>query len=75
MADNDCFLCEFIIQNYDDGFCGGRCPYHLKYGNGNGCMEEGSVFLKWDDAKTPKTKKKYAQKFLEQLKEILKDMK
>ena len=60
----DCFLCELF--NDDSERCPG-CPYYDKYGR---CTDGKRPFSKWTDARTVRTRKKYAGLFLEQLKEI-----
>ncbi|MCK5016912.1 MAG: hypothetical protein KAS32_07550 [Candidatus Peribacteraceae bacterium] len=46
------------------------CPYRKKFGYH--CNNDGpqTLFNKWDDAKTPRTRKKYAKLFLNQIKDI-----
>ena len=68
-----CFLCKYTFypKSFWDSECNAKCPYYGKYGI---CYKDGGIYRKWEDAQTKPTKKKYAQQFLEQLKEILKDM-
>jgi len=62
----DCFLCEYTKQK-EDGDCD-NCPYTLKFDLC--CVGKFKEFSKWDDAKTPETRKKYAKLFLTQLREL-----
>jgi hypothetical protein len=72
----DCPLCELFNQKKCKG-----CPYFDKYGRCTPTFvhyetnkQRKTIFQKWCDACIEKTKKKYAKQFVEQLKEILKDM-
>ena len=62
--DSWCFLREYANQF---GFHCGHCPYFQKFG---GCCDEDAPYDKWYEALTPKTRKKYAKLFLEQLKQL-----
>ena len=65
---NDCWFCQHSSQN---GVvkCNEHCIYSKKYGH---CNPDRSLsyFGHWFKAKTPKTSKKYAKLFLEQIKTI-----
>lgn len=63
---NDCSLCE-----YDEPEDCEACPYHAKYGS---CCVCPGPYGEWVWANTQEDRKKYAKKFLKQLKKILKDM-
>lgn len=63
--DNDCPLCEYHIQHPILDLTKCNCPLEKKYGT-NGCYA--TPYQDWEIAKTPKTHKKYATKFLEVLK-------
>ncbi len=43
------------------------CPYWKEYGF---CAKDGNPFGGWDDAKTPRTRKKYAKLFLGQIQSL-----
>lgn len=63
--ENDCPLCECSGSDCDG------CSYHLQFGNCEHQVgKELTIFDRWNYAKTPKTRKKYAKLFLEQLKEL-----
>lgn len=65
--DNDCPLCEYILRiksNCED------CPYLQKFYHCIGSSGRLSIYEKWCNAKTPKTRKKYAKLFLGQLKQL-----
>lgn len=63
-----CPLCEYAWG----GDACPRCPYWQTYGHccPDDSEEEETIFSQWDDAKTSKTRKKYARLFLEQLEEL-----
>lgn len=63
----DCSLCE-----YDDLYNEAPdCEDCLLYQNGFvDCCNPYSPFEKWDSAKTPRTRKKYAKQFLAVLKQL-----
>ena len=61
----DCFLCVYSTKGCQS------CPYFLEYGE---CLGEDSPYMKWEIADIQEDRKKYAKKFLNQLKKILKDM-
>ena len=62
---SDCWFCEYVNQrkNYSDR-CK-SCPYNRKYGH---CYNPESYYDCWEDAETPRTRRKYAKLFLEQIK-------
>ena len=62
---NNCPLCEYTLRH--GGFCGGYCPYYKKFGH---CEGKDSPYLKWSEALSTKTRKRYAQEFLNQLNEL-----
>lgn len=43
------------------------CPYYQKF---DSCTENGAPFDKWEHAKSPQARRKYAQLFLEQLRQL-----
>lgn len=63
-ADNSCWFCEYT-NKWDRG-CK-HCPLVKKLGFG--CGAEECFYGKWEDARTPRTRKKYAKLFLEQIKQ------
>ena len=62
-----CFLCEYGRQMTPRRFSCNVCPYRDKFGH---CNNDGSNFNRWCTARTPKTRRKYAALFLEQLKSL-----
>ncbi len=56
-----CPLCKYASHHCH------RCPYGKVYGS---CCEDETYYLKWVDAMTPKTRKKYATLLLEQLRTL-----
>ena len=71
---DECFLCEYAVQESGTAYLDKRClvcPYYGKYGFKcvNGC----SPYCAWDDADDYDDKKKYAKQFLIQLKALLDD--
>ena len=64
---SDCFLCEYDEQKQNDCVA---CPYCIKYGD---CDDVGQPFIRWANAETKTTRKKYAKQFLEQLKTLLEE--
>ena len=60
-AQNECFLCEYDDQNRDPYMdsCCVYCP--LDWVSKESCHDTDSYYWKWDFAKTPKTRKKYAK--------------
>jgi len=72
-ASNDCWFCEYDNQQVqqqhkcDIGICK-YCPFFQHIGHCN--SNKKSNFSLWDRAKLPKTRKKYATLFLEQIKSI-----
>ena len=58
-----CWFCEYCLQHKDDG-CKG-CPL-----GGNKCECQYMAYNKWNYAKTPRTRKKYAGLFLGQIKSL-----
>ena len=68
-----CWFCEYSEQKKKAGkaICD-SCPYYETYG---ACFDPDEVegyYKKWEDAKTPRTRKKYAKLFLGQLKALQK---
>jgi len=66
---NYCWFCEYTAQkNYGCVRCD-ICIYHKKYGHH--CNRESlkTYYSSWANAKTPRTRKKYAKLFLEQIKQ------
>lgn len=63
----DCPLCEYSLIKKEVHDCLGKCPYYEKFGF---CFGGDSVWHKWNFAQAPRTRKKYAKLFLEQLKEL-----
>lgn len=65
-----CPLCEYSHHclNWGRGRCG-SCPYYKKFGCCYG-DEEDTIYSLWEEAHTPRTRKKYAKLFLEQLKQL-----
>ncbi len=60
-----CYLCEYDVSVQKvDGIPCSHCPLH------HGCDK--GPYDKWETAQTPKTRKKYAALFLEELKALLK---
>ena len=45
------------------------CPYNKKYGH---CNSGGRPYVKWNNARTPHTRKKYAKPFLKQIETLKK---
>ncbi len=76
-GDGYCFLCEYSKEQRKKMKAGsvcGYCPYYKKF---NGCLWARPglplpPFGEWNNARTPKDRKKYAKLFLAQLKELLK---
>lgn len=74
-ADCHCFFCEYQVRKEKrvstkelrtmEG-CG-FCPYFVKY---EYCNAPGTPFYNWDYSRDLRTRKKYAKKFLEQLKTL-----
>lgn len=48
----NCFLCEYTQENCD------KCPLEW---NTESCLDVGSYYRRWLEAKTPRTRKKYAK--------------
>lgn len=69
---SNCWFCEYDYQHPIKGDYSScpACPL-IKH-SGFGCEEKGSYYLKWSNAKTLKTRKKYAKLFLEQIKTLRK---
>ena len=66
--DNNCLFCEYDEkqkERYDSGRACKYCPLIKKLDIH--CMD--SYYCKWCNAKTPRTRKKYAKLFLEQIKQ------
>ena len=67
---DECWFCEYASQrqgaNKTDGSICVYCPYYKTIGKK--CFY--SYFDDWDDAKTPRTRKKYAGLFLKQIRSL-----
>ena len=61
---NDCWFCEYDTQHKK--VCR-SCPLG---GGPNRCLDEDMYYEQWEDAKSPRTRKKYAKLFLEQIKSL-----
>ncbi len=65
---HDCFLCEYgIKQSTIEADECDLCSYYQRFGY---CCLHPSPYTNWDDALTTEEHKKYAQEFLEQLKQL-----
>ena len=70
--DSSCWFCHYNNHTVrgnrrkNAGNCI-TCPYLKKYGH---CNTGNVPFALWDDAKTPRTRKKYAKLFLAQIRKI-----
>ena len=67
---NECWFCEHNGQRYGGCiYCNNHCIYYKKYGH---CNPEDtlSYFGHWNEAKTPRTRKKYAKLFLAQIRSL-----
>ena len=62
-----CFLCEYTSRKYTSRACD-ICPYFEHFGVA--CFAARTPYSKWCSANREGTKKKYAQQFLEQLKQL-----
>ncbi len=63
----ECWFCEYGYQRAgtsSESKCN-RCPYFIKFGH---CYR--NVYNEWHDAKTLRTRKKYAKLFLEQIRKL-----
>ncbi len=60
-----CWFCEYCLQHKDDN-CKG-CPLG---GDPNDPECDKLAYDKWDEAQTPRTRKKYAKLFLGQIKSL-----
>ncbi len=63
--ESHCWFCEYCLQHKDYN-CKG-CPLG---GDPNSPECEKLAYLKWDEARTPRTRKKYAKLFLSQIKSL-----
>ena len=63
-----CFFCEYDRQRRQRTHKK-RC-YHCPFEGPERACVKNYYYGKWEDAKTPKTRKKYAKLFLEQIKTI-----
>ncbi len=69
---SDCWFCEYNnhasngSRRKNSGVCA-TCPYLKKYGH---CNTGGTYFSRWDKARTPRTRKKYAKLFLGQIQSL-----
>ena len=70
--DSSCWFCYYNNHTVQgsristSGECK-KCPYFKKFGH---CNIGDVPFANWDKAKTPRTRKKYAKLFLEQIKTL-----
>ena len=66
-----CPLCQYSRQERVEGESDcGRCPWWEKFGD---CISDDmplTIYEHWENAATPKTRRKWASKFLAQLKEL-----
>jgi hypothetical protein len=71
-ARSNCWFCEYDDQMLDRYKCNRQgCGYCPLVTNGFGrCSDSLSLFEKWNAAKTPRTRKKYAKLFLGQIKTL-----
>lgn len=65
--DNFCPLCTHYSTSWEDELMCEDCPIVIQ--SGNPCVPNG-YFAKWKNAKTTKTRKKYAGKLLEIMKSL-----
>jgi len=69
--ENDCWFCEYGSRQekryLSNKTCCEYCPLFATFGE-NGCYNPECAYKKWDFAQTPRTRKKYAKLFLEQIK-------
>ena len=70
---NHCWFCEYSCQRSSSMLLNCKfCPYRIKYGH---CHSNKKDVLNhyghWFEAKTPRTRKKYAKLFLEQIKQTV----
>lgn len=65
--DCDCPLCEYSKQWSGNRLSCRYCPYKEQF---YGCLKPENPFKRWCDAKTARTRKKYATLFLEQLRQL-----
>ena len=68
-----CWFCYYDTHTVagDNRIGGGYCtycPYREKFGH---CTKPGNFYDHWDKAETPRTRKKYAKLFLEQIKQTV----
>ncbi|KKM04728.1 hypothetical protein LCGC14_1761280 [marine sediment metagenome] len=68
LAGSDCFLCKHSLRGQFTPHCTTYCLYCLKFGH---CVN--GYFDQWNEAGTPRTRKKYAKLFLEQVKSLKED--
>ena len=73
---HDCFMCQFSGydipgRNYD--MCQANCPYQKHYGHP--CFEDNQPYDAWRLAQNAEGRKKYAERFLAQLKDLLPEQK
>ncbi len=64
--ESHCWFCEYCRQHKDNG-CRG-CP--LVSGASSKCECENMAYKKWENAETPRTRKKYAKLFLGQIQSL-----
>ena len=74
-VDNDCFACEYLMT-HKGSHCDSKCIMDGAWGEGkHSCQAEGNNFQKWEYARTPKTRRKYAQLIADGAKRALKRLK
>ncbi|KKN64724.1 hypothetical protein LCGC14_0488560 [marine sediment metagenome] len=66
-----CFFCEYAVTHRKNGECW-ACPYQKKFGDCQG-QDEDTPYDLWEQARTPKANKKYAQQLVGQLETLLKE--
>ena len=65
-ADHHCHLCKYLNQQVRRS-CNGTCPYGKVFG---ACNDDKSSWTKWRCARTTRTRRKYAQITVEQLRTL-----
>jgi len=66
----DCPCCEYV-GSYGRGDGCRKCPLAKLWPGAYGCLEPRSPFKRWGSAKTPRTRRKYAQKIVDGCNEAL----
>ncbi len=67
-----CWFCEYDERQKkknDEALGCSYCPFTEKFGI-EGCTDKQSYFVKWQNARFPRTRKKYAGLFLKQILEL-----